>query len=164
MSNAKGDLLRVAVTQWQAGRNLHANLRSAEEMIDNCGRQGAEVVLLPENGLFLGGNAEMRSAALDSDGEEIGALRHAALRARVVVVMGGFKRRGADGNIFNTALVIDGHGDVACGYDKIHLFDASVGGRTLAASSVESPGETPLIIQIKGIKIGVTICYDVRFP
>jgi predicted amidohydrolase len=106
----------------------------------------------------------MRSAALDADGEEIGALRRAAQRARVVVVMGGFKRRGADGRIFNTALVIDEHGQVACGYDKIHLFDATVGGRSFAASSVESAGETPLIIQIKDIKIGVTICYDVRFP
>jgi predicted amidohydrolase len=164
MHNAEGDLLHVAVTQWQAGRDVHANLRSAEEMIDNCARQGAEVVLLPENGLFLGGNAEMRAAALDADGEEIRALRHAAQRARLVVVLGGFKRRGADGKLFNTALVIDERGEVACGYDKIHLFDATVGGRSFAASSIESPGETPLIVQIKGIKIGVTICYDVRFP
>jgi predicted amidohydrolase len=114
--------------------------------------------------LLLGGNAEMRAAALDTDGAEIAALRRAAQRAQVVVVLGGFKRRGADGTIFNTALVIDDRGEVACGYDKIHLFDATVGGRSFAASSVESPGETPLIIQIKGIKIGVTICYDVRFP
>jgi predicted amidohydrolase len=158
------DSLRVALTQWRAGRDLHANLRTAEEMIDNSGREGAELVLLPENGLFLGSNAEMRAAALAADGEEIAVLRRAAQRAQVVVVLGGFKRRGTDGNIFNTALVIDDHGEMACGYDKIHLFDATVGGRSFAASSVESPGETPLIIQIKGIKIGVTICYDVRFP
>jgi predicted amidohydrolase len=164
MSDAKGNYLRIAVTQWHAGRNLHANSRIAEEMVGNCGRQGAEVVLLPENGLFLSNNAEMRSAAIDVDSEEIGALRRAAQQARVVVVLGGFKRRGADGNIFNTALVIDDQGRVACGYDKIHLFDATVGGQSFAASSVESPGDMPLVIQIKGIKIGVTICYDLRFP
>ncbi|MEV7005071.1 nitrilase-related carbon-nitrogen hydrolase [Streptosporangium sp. NPDC051022] len=153
--------LKVGLTQWHATRDLAANVARAVEMIHAC--EGADLVLLPENGLMLGTNAEMRAAALTVDAPEIGALRRAARDTGRAVVLGGFKRRHS-GGVHNTALVIDGHGEIAGGYDKIHLFDAVVDGRSFEASGVELAGERPVLLSVAGVTVGVTICYDVRFP
>jgi predicted amidohydrolase len=155
--------LRVGLTQWHPTRDLAANLGVAVELVRAAGAQ-ADLVLLPENGLMLGTNAEMRAAALAADSPEIDALRDAAKAAGTAVVLGGFKRRTPDGEVFNTALVIGSDGEIVAGYDKIHLFDARVGGQSFEASGVERAGERPLVVTAAGVRIGVTICYDVRFP
>lgn len=157
-------LFRVAVTQWRATRDVASNLAIAVDFIREAGRRKADLVALPENGLYLGNNHEMRSAALSVEGHEVDMLRDAAAESCTTVVLGGFKRRDADGRIFNTALVIGDRGELLGGYDKIHLFDATVGGQQFEASSVETRGERPTILVLKGVRVGLTICYDVRFP
>jgi deaminated glutathione amidase len=156
--------LSIAITQWRATRDFQANLRTAVELIGEAGSQGAELVVLPENGLFLGTNTEMRAAALAVDGPEIAELCLAASRATVAVVVGGLKRRDRSGKIYNTALVINNEGKIAGGYDKIHLFDATISGQSFEATRVESRGQEPVAFDINGIKLGLTICYDIRFP
>lgn len=153
--------LSIGLTQWHATRHLDANVEQACVMIRRCA--GADLVLLPENGLMLGTNTEMREAALAVDGPEIGALRSAARQARTPVVLGGFKRR-TDEGIRNTALVLGADGEVAGGYDKIHLFDARVDGQSFEASGVEQAGGRPVLLRVAGATLGLTICYDVRFP
>lgn len=153
--------LTVGLTQWHATRDVAANVETARTMIRDCA--GADLVLLPENGLMLGTNTEMRDAALSVDGPEIAALADAAKRAGSPVVLGGFKRR-ADGGVRNTALVIGADGEIAGGYDKIHLFDARIGGRSFEASGVETAGDRPVLLRVAGATVGLTICYDVRFP
>jgi predicted amidohydrolase len=157
-------LLGVAVTQWRATNQLGSNLTIAINMIRSAGEQGADLVTLPENCLFLGSNSEMRANALSIDAPAIRELSSAAKESNVTVVLGGFKRIDESGRVYNTALVIDGDGEMVGGYDKIHLFDAKVGGQSFDASSVESRGDTPVMLLVKGIRIGLTICYDVRFP
>lgn len=159
-----GRTLAVAVTQWRATGHLTSNLDIATSMILEAGRQHADLVALPENGLCLGTNREMRAAALRLDAPAINSLRNAAKEANTTVVLGGFKRNDESGRVFNTALVIGSDGEIRGRYDKIHLFDANIGGQTFAASSVECGGDTPVILSIRGVKIGVTICYDIRFP
>ncbi|WP_214366076.1 nitrilase-related carbon-nitrogen hydrolase [Pseudonocardia sp. H11422] len=165
MSDAPTDVrrLRVALTQWRPTRDVAANVAVATRLIGEAGPD-ADLVLLPENGLMLGTNTEMRAAALSVDSPEIDELRAAARNASATVVLGGFKRRDDEDRIFNTALVIGPDGTVAGGYDKIHLFDARVGGRSFEASSVEQAGGRPMIVEIGGVRVGLTICYDVRFP
>lgn len=155
--------LRVGLTQWRPTRDVAANLAVAIRLIGEAGPR-ADLVLLPENGLMLGSNTEMRTAALALDSPEITELRSAARNASTTVVLGGFKRRDDQGRIFNTALVIGPDGTIAGGYDKIHLFDARVGGQSFEASAVEQAGERPMIVEIGGVRVGLTICYDVRFP
>ncbi|MFF4834876.1 nitrilase-related carbon-nitrogen hydrolase [Streptomyces sp. NPDC001315] len=155
--------LRVGLTQWHATRDRAANTATAVRMVRECAAAGAQLVLLPENGLMLGTNSEMREAALTVDSPEITSLRQAAKEAGTVVVLGGFKRRGPT-DIRNTALVIDAHGEIAGGYDKIHLFDARVGGQSFEASGVETAGDHPSLLRVGGTTVGLTICYDVRFP
>lgn len=162
--SGKSREIRIALTQWHVTRDLAANVNTAVEMIHEAALQGADLVTLPENGLYLGTNAQMRAAALAVNSPEIEALKDAARTARVAVVLGGFKRRTETDTLYNTALVIGANGEVVGGYDKIHLFDANIGGQSFEASSVESRGDCPVIVSIGGVKIGLTICYDVRFP
>ncbi|MEV4670651.1 MULTISPECIES: nitrilase-related carbon-nitrogen hydrolase [Actinomadura] len=153
--------LTVGLTQWHATRDVAANVETACAMIRECA--GADLVLLPENGLMLGTNTEMRDAALSVDDPEIGALRRAAKAAGSAVVLGGFKRR-SSGGVRNTALAIRADGEIAGGYDKIHLFDARIDGRSFEASGVETAGDRPALLRVAGAAVGLTICYDVRFP
>jgi predicted amidohydrolase len=156
--------LRVTLTQWHATRDVAANLRKALDLIGAAAADKPHLILLPENGLMIGSNDEMRAAALAIDSPEIEALRRGASEAAATVVLGGFKRRDIGGAVHNTALVIGPRGEIAGSYDKIHLFDATIGGQKFQASRVEVAGTEPVIAIVNNVKAAVTICYDVRFP
>lgn len=158
-----GRVLRVGLTQWHASSDVASNLRTALELVAQAAADDADLVVLPENGLMLDTNQAMRAAAFQESSPEIEALRGAAREAGVAVVMGGLKNQTADG-VFNSALVIDASGDLAGRYDKIHLFDARIDGQSFEASAVERAGERPALLDVAGIRVGLTICYDVRFP
>ncbi len=156
--------LRVSLTQWHATRDVAANLRKALELVRSAAADKPDLILLPENGLMIGTNDEMRAAALAIDSPEIDELRRSARDASAAVVLGGFKRRDPGGSVHNTALVISSTGEIAGSYDKIHLFDATIGGQKFQASRVEVAGTEPVIAVINEVQVAVTICYDVRFP
>lgn len=156
--------LRVGLTQWHATRDVEANVEHALAAIRDCAAEGAQLVVLPENGLMLGSNTEMREAAFSEVGDSrLERIAEAARDSQVVVVVGGLKNRTEDGT-FNSALVYDRWGDLAGRYDKIHLFDARIGGQSFEASSVEQGGKQPVVVDVDGVAVGLTICYDVRFP
>jgi deaminated glutathione amidase len=155
--------LRVALTQWHVNGDMATNVDVSLDVIAAAAADRADLVLLPENGLFLGTNATMRENALSEDSAEITRLREAAREHNVTVVLGGMKNRTADG-VFNSALVIDPRGEIVGRYDKVHLFDARVGGQSFEASSVERGGDAPVLVDIENVQVGLTICYDVRFP
>ncbi|MGV9745855.1 carbon-nitrogen hydrolase family protein [Rhodococcus zopfii] len=155
--------LAVGLTQWHATADPDTNLATALRLIEEAADGGAALVALPENGLMLGTNAQMREAAFDVDAVPVKELCAAARRHSVVIVLGGMKNRTVDG-VYNSALVIDRDGTIAGRYDKLHLFDANIGGQSFEASSVERPGDGPVLIDVDGVRIGLTICYDVRFP
>lgn len=156
-------ILRVGLTQWHATSDIEANLAAALRAVGQAAAAGATLVLLPENGLMLGTNAEMRARAFTEDAPEIGKLAAAAAEHEVTVVLGGMKNATAEGT-FNSALVLDPTGTVAGRYDKIHLFDARVDGQAFEASSVERAGSSPVLLALGDALVGLTICYDVRFP
>ncbi|MGK5112341.1 MULTISPECIES: carbon-nitrogen hydrolase family protein [unclassified Geodermatophilus] len=153
----------MGVTQWHATTDVAANLAVALDLVGRAAADGARLVVLPENGLMLGTNAQMRARLLREDGPEIRALGEAAAAHGVTVVLGGMKNATADG-VFNSAIAIGPDGLVAGRYDKIHLFDARVGGQSFEASSVEQAGSEPVLLDVDGTTVGLTICYDVRFP
>ncbi|MFI6314612.1 nitrilase-related carbon-nitrogen hydrolase [Nocardia fusca] len=155
--------VRIGLTQWHATTDIAANLGTALRSIAAAAADGADLVVLPENGLMLGTNSQMRAAALHEDADEVRELCRVAAAHEVAVVLGGMKNRTADGT-FNSALVIDAAGTIAGRYDKMHLFDATLGGQSFEASSVERPGAGPVLLDLDGVRIGLTVCYDVRFP
>lgn len=154
----------IGLTQWRVTRDIRANLAVAEALVHRCAADGADLVLLPENCLCLGTNAEMRAAALSLASAELRPLADVARQMSVPVLLGGLKRRLDDGVVRNSAVLFDRLGQVAAVYDKIHLFDARINGQTFEASIVEQAGAQPVLVEIAGAAIGVTICYDVRFP
>jgi len=156
------DSLRIGLTQMAPTRDRDANLAIACDLVRACA--GADLVLLPENCLHLGSNAEMREMAMEIDAPPLLRLAEVARESATPVMLGGFKRRLGDGGIRNSAVLWGADGAVAAIYDKIHLFDARVAGQSFEASSVEQAGERPLLLDMAGTRIGVTICYDVRFP
>lgn len=156
--------LKVALIQLRPGLDVSENLREVVRSIEDGGRQGADLAVIPENALCIGTNAQMRAAAVTIDGPEITVVREAAAKAGVAVVLGGFKQRSEAPLLQNTALVIRSDGSLQGSYDKIHLFNAVVAGQSFRASDVESSGEDLVIVEIAGVKVGLSICFDIRFP
>lgn len=158
-----GGGLKVGLTQWHATADIEANVAIAVELIGKAAAEGASLVVLPENGLMLGTNTQMRARLLSESCVEVKAVCAAAAQSNVTVVLGGMKNATESG-VYNSALVINRQGEIAGRYDKIHLFDAKIGGRSFEASSVEQAGSTPVLFELDSVPIGLTICYDVRFP
>lgn len=157
-------LLRVGLMQLQPTRDVQANLQDVLKGVAQAAEQGAELIVVPENALCIGSNAEMRAAAVTLDGPEISAIRDAAQRAGATVVLGGFKQKSERPLLQNTALVIRADGGIQGSYDKLHLFNAVVNGTAFRASDVESAGEQLVIANVNGVKVGLSICFDIRFP
>ncbi|MBK1780392.1 carbon-nitrogen hydrolase family protein [Advenella sp. WQ 585] len=156
--------IKVALTQMQPGLDVKLNLEQALGLIELAKPQNPDLVLLPENALCIGTNQQMRDAAITFDGPEIAALCKAAQEARSAIVLGGAKCRNADGVICNSAIIINKEGKVLGHYDKIHLFNAQVEGKQFNASAVEQAGADMVLVSLEDVTIGITICYDIRFP
>jgi deaminated glutathione amidase len=156
--------LRVGLTQWHPTLDVAANTELAVAAIRRCAADRAQLVVLPENGLCLGTNVQMRERAVALESDAIRSIQDATRQAGGTVVLGGVKRLTDDGSVRNSALVIDPGGRIAGIYDKIHLFNALVQGRRFDASSVETAGDRPLVVDVAGVRVGVMICFDVRFP
>ena len=127
---------------------------------------GARLVLLPEKWSVLGAGEALRAGAQPLDGEAIGWARAVARELGIDLVAGSISERvpGAE-KLRNTSVHIGPDGDVRATYRKIHLFDVEVGGTVYRESEYEDPGDTPVLTTLAdGTPVGMSICYDVRFP
>jgi deaminated glutathione amidase len=161
------DLLRVAGVQLNASESKADNIERAGLLVARAAATGADLIVLPEkwNGIgpsdFLRANAE----SLD-EGETVDAMRSWARDHKVTIVGGSIaeRREGRD-KLSNTSIVFDPDGEIAALYRKIHMFDVEVGGQVYRESESEEPGdEASRVIDVEGWKIGLTVCYDLRFP
>lgn len=148
--------MRVALAQVRAGTDPTANLGLVEEYTLRAAEEGASLVLFPEATMCRFG-VPLGPVAEPLDGPWAGAVRDLARRAGVVVVAGMFVPAD-DGRVTNTLLAtgpgVDAH------YDKIHLYDAF----GFAESTTVAPGREPVVIEVDGVMVGLTLCYDIRFP
>ena len=159
------DLLRVACVQMSSRADKAANLERAEALVARAGATGADVVALPEKWNAIG-NAETLHAAAESldGGESVEAMAGWARRHGIMLVGGSIteRREGRD-KLSNTCVVFDRDGELAAVYRKIHLFDVEVGGLVYRESEAEEPGGEPVVYAAEW-PIGLSVCYDVRFP
>jgi deaminated glutathione amidase len=158
----------AAAIQMTSVPDLRKNLAQAEELIDLAVRQGAELVGLPENFSFMGEEKDKLTQASAIATETETFLKTIAQRYQVTILGGGFPVPvGSTGKVYNTALLIDPTGkELAC-YRKVHLFDVNVpDGNTYQESSTVMAGTElpPVYISEKLGSIGLSVCYDVRFP
>jgi deaminated glutathione amidase len=163
------EILRVAAVQLNSQEDLGANLEQCRRWTELAASRGAEVVVLPENFAYLGAETGKRAIAErlgDSSRPIQAALFDLASKHHVTVVAGGFPESSEDPDKpYNTCIVIDPDGAVSASYRKIHLFDVDLpDGTKLLESEAVSAGVEPVVVEVSGFKLGLSICYDLRFP
>ncbi|HYY04327.1 MAG TPA: carbon-nitrogen hydrolase family protein [Gaiellaceae bacterium] len=160
------DRIRVACVQLTSRGDKAANLEKAERLVGRAAATGADVVVLPEKWNAIGDVDVLHVAAEPLDGgESVEAMAAWARRHGVTLVGGSItERRDGREKLSNTSLVFDPEGNLIATYRKIHLFDVEVGGVTYRESEAEEPGDEPVVVSVEGWGIGLSVCYDVRFP
>jgi predicted amidohydrolase len=162
--------MRVAVVQLSSQDDVDQNLHRVQHWIGQAAAAGAELVALPENFAFMGEEARKRELAerLDvaSPGPILAALIEAARTRRVWVLAGGMPERSEDqARPYNAFVVVDPEGQIAARYRKVHLFDVSLpDGTSLRESAATSAGGDVVTAEVLGVRVGLSICYDMRFP
>ena len=157
--------MRVAVCQLNARDDRAANLRVARELLDRAAAGGADLAVLPEYVDYLGpASGEPKPEPVD--GEFAAFFAQAARELRMWVLAGSFHEIGPDAeHIYNTSLVFDRSGELAAAYRKIHLYDVEIPGRvSFQESRTVAPGAEPVVAEVEGVRVGLSICYDLRFP
>ena len=157
----------AAAIQLTSTSDPEANWAAAEEQIELAVRRGAELVGLPENFAFMGPDAlRLELAPMLAERSEKFIVTMAS-RYQVALLGGGYPAPAGDGQTFNRADLVSKDGQLLARYDKIHLFDVDLpDGNTYRESATVQPGATlPPVVEIPGLcKVGLSICYDVRFP
>lgn len=159
--------ISVAALQMNSQDDVASNLQRAEALVREAARAGARVVVLPEAFAFLGRESEKANIAeqLGGDGVIMTALRKWCRELQVSVVAGGLPEKAPEGPPYNSSVVLNPAGEVLCSYRKLHLFNVSLDdGTTWFESRGTSPGHRPEVVDIEGVRCGLSICYDLRFP
>lgn len=159
--------LCVAVIQMQSGPDVAQNLAAVRQHVDEAASRGAELVVLPENFAFFGAEEERRALAeAIGEGPISQAVAELARERSLVLVAGGMpERSGDEQRPFNTAAVFGPNGAVLASYRKVHLFDVELGASQVYAESAStSAGDRAVVFDYEGVRVGLAICYDLRFP
>lgn len=148
--------MRLAAAQIVSGTEPRRNLELVDEVARRAAAAGARLVLLPEATMCAFG-VSLTPVAEPLDGPWATAVRDIAARHGITVAAGMFTP-GSAGRVRNTLLVTGG--GVEAAYDKIHLYDA----HGFLESRTVAPGAEPVVIDVDGVTMGLSVCYDVRFP
>jgi predicted amidohydrolase len=159
----------VAAIQMTSSHEIEANLAAAERHLAEAARQGALLAALPENFAFMGRDSGDKRAVAEPDGAGRiqNFLADTARRLKIWVVGGTIPlRQESDGRVAAACLVYDSEGQRAARYDKIHLFDVDVPGSSEShrESAHTVPGRDPRVVDTPVGKLGLAVCYDMRFP
>jgi len=161
--------LSCAVVQLQSGDDVAANLQAVRKSVAAVAQRGAKLVVLPENFAFFGAEAA-RAAIAEDLGSGAGPIQRCLSelsREHGLYIIGGGmpERSGEPARPFNTSAVWNPAGQVIARYQKIHLFDVTLpSGDTMHESRSTMPGQSAVVVDIEGFKVGLTVCYDLRFP
>ena len=155
--------MRVAAVQMRCGPDREDNLERAEELVRAAATEGAELVVLPELFADLDRAAGLRAAAEPIDGPFSRWARGLATEAACALIPGSFVEQRADRR-FNTTMLIDDEGNVVATYRKIHLFDVDLGDTVSRESDTFAAGEDLVTGEVHEVGVGLSICYDLRFP
>jgi predicted amidohydrolase len=160
------DRIRVACVQLTSRADKAANLERTERLVARAAATGADLVVLPEKWNAIGDAGVLHAAAEPLVGGESVEAMSGWARTHGVTLVGGSitERRDGREKLSNTCLVFDSEGELAAVYRKIHLFDVDVGGLRYRESDAEEPGEEPVVARLEDWPIGLSVCYDIRFP
>jgi deaminated glutathione amidase len=158
--------IRVACVQLTALRNKAAGLEQAERLVTRAAATGADLVVLPEKWNGVGGPETLESLAEPLEGgESVDAMSRWARTHGISLVGGSItERRDGHEKLSNTSLAFDPEGALVAVYRKIHLFDVDVAGVSYRESDAEEPGDEPVVTTLEDWPVGLSVCYDLRFP
>jgi predicted amidohydrolase len=160
------DLLRVAAVQMNSRNDKAENIRTAVDLIDRAAGTGARLIALPEVWTYLGPQEGNRENAEPIPGPTISLLAERARRHGVYLHCGSIlEARAGEPKVMNTAVVLNPDGDIIGQYSKMHMFDVVLDGvATYEESATVAPGSEIVTVDIDGVRVGLAICYDLRFP
>ena len=156
--------MRAAVVQLNSTGDVSRNLETAERLVRVAAAEGAELVALPEKWNLLAGGEELLAGAEPLDGPSLSAARSWARELGLNLLAGSVSERGPEGKAFNTSVLIGADGEDLAVYRKIHMFDVEVGGVSYRESEHEEAGEEIVTATAAGFPVGLSVCYDLRFP
>ncbi|GBG26193.1 Omega-amidase NIT2 [Hondaea fermentalgiana] len=173
-ADAGKKLLKLAMCQVMVGTDKVANLASARKAVQEAASKGAQLISLPEcfNSPYATDQFPVYAEEIPASASELDAEKHpstamlveAAKESKVFLVGGSFPEKDAEGKVYNTCLVISPEGEVLAKHRKVHLFDIDVpGGVTFKESDTLSAGDQVTVFDTPYCKVGVGICYDIRF-
>jgi predicted amidohydrolase len=157
--------MRVAVCQLNARDDRDTNLKTARELLERAAAAGADLAVLPEYVDYLGRTAS-EPPGEPRDGTVATFFADTARELGMWVHAGSYHEVGPDpAHTYNTSLVFDRAGALAAAYRKIHLYDVEIPGRVSSVESARvSAGSDLVALGIEGVRFGLSICYDLRFP
>lgn len=158
--------LSLGLVQMCSQLDVEANIAFAHEQIARAADAGARVVVLPELFPCYGDLSRAAAVAQSIDGPWIDQLRTLAREKNIWLIAGSIPETSpTPGKAFNTCIVLSPAGEVVAAYRKIHLFDVQIAGRVASQESEHLlPGSEIVTFEIDGWKVGLAICYDLRFP
>jgi predicted amidohydrolase len=157
--------VRIAVCQLNPREDRAENLRAARAALTEAAARGADLAVLPELVDYMGPSAGAPKGE-PVDGEFATSMADAARSLGMWVHAGSFREEGPDaGHAYNTSLVFDRDGRLASTYRKIHLYDVEIPGRvSYQESTTVAAGSEVVNVDVEGVRVGLSICYDLRFP
>jgi predicted amidohydrolase len=154
----------AAAVQLNSTPDRDRNLATADRLTRAAAAAGAQLVVLPEKWPCLGTAEQTAAGAEPFDGPTLAWARGIARELGIDLVAGSFAERGEERGS-NTSVHVGPDGELAASYRKLHMFDVEVGGRTYRESEHEAPGAEIVVSHTaNGVELGLTVCYDLRFP
>ena len=157
--------MRVALVQMNSRDEKAENLERGEMLVAQAAAWGSDLVVLPELWTYLGPSKRHGEVAEPIPGETTELLGRLSSRYGIWIV-GGSILEAVEGQerVHNTSTVFNPDGELVARYRKLHLFDVEVEGTTYQESATMAPGEEVVVASLAGVPVGLTICYDLRFP
>ena len=156
--------IKLALIQMQTSLDRDENLAKAEDLVNLAAGKGADIAVLPEMFTIPYMTEWMRSSMESMEGETVAMLKQVASDNHINLLGGTFPEKADEEHCYNTSLFINREGDILATHRKIHLFDAVLDGVDFTESTVVRPGDTPTVFDTEYGRMGIAVCYDMRFP
>jgi predicted amidohydrolase len=167
MSATERSSFNAAMIQMRSGLDPAANLAAALDLIEKAKDAGADYVLTPEMTNILAAKREQLFAKIVAEEQDatLATLREVARKLAIYIHIGSLAIKASPEKAANRSFLIDRRGEVAARYDKIHMFDVDLaGGESYRESNTYRPGELAMVADLPWGRLGLTVCYDLRFP
>jgi predicted amidohydrolase len=167
MSAPERSSFKAAMIQMRSGLDPAVNLASALALIDEAKDAGADYVLTPEMTNILTSKRQHLFANIVDEERDptLAALREVARKLAIYIHIGSLAIKASPEKAANRSFLVDRKGEVAARYDKIHMFDVDLaGGESYRESNTYRPGELAIVADLPWGRLGLTVCYDLRFP